>query len=470
MSWFWRGFQSAVFYYVSCAPCTQRAYRRKRRKDIARSKAARDMEDGLYPHPAPFSTNQYWQEEMALGPGPPRKKKDMDRKRGRDSAQMSQRDLTTGNSARTGTSSADTIIAKISTEESVEVEQERRSGDGWNRRRYQREDEDLWGADSVYDPQPGDKNYYVAKNPAVNDLHPPVVSTQPTHRSETRWMLQPPPSARVMEGKERANRSRSGSGGSNSSSKREVGLDRQLGERIMEEKRRKGQTPEPQPEMSRVTSTESRTSNGTARGQRHDRDHPPQTSKDAGSSTESLSTSRSKKPVLPPLISIPTDDPYTPGVSPTHQSPISQKPPTQTFTGKLAAQHPCPPHQPQLSTIVSSTNNPKAHLSPTATSPSRSTQAQNHLLRPPLVPSQSRSTSSLRALQELTSPSNALNMPRPSSEGAPTETHVDLPNPDENETRELVELPSVESFWPPPSIEAGRGVGGKRAERWSMDL
>ncbi|KAL9582365.1 MAG: hypothetical protein Q9212_003345, partial [Teloschistes hypoglaucus] len=264
MSWFWRGFQSAIFYYVSCAPCSKIAYHRKRRKEIARSKEEREIEEGLYPDPAPFSTNQYWREEMALGPGPPRKKKDIDRKRGRDSAQVSKRDLTTGSSGGTGTSSADTVVAKISTEESEGVEQESRDGDGWNRKRYQREDEYLWGADSVDDHEPGDKNYYIARNPAVNDLHPPVVSTQPTQRSETRWMLQPPPPARVMEGKERANRPRSGSGGSNGSSKRAaVGLGRQLGERMMEQKRRKGQTPpEPKrPGMSRGTSYESGNSN-----------------------------------------------------------------------------------------------------------------------------------------------------------------------------------------------------------------
>lgn len=32
MAWFWRGFQSAVFYYVSCAPCSKLAHQRKRHK------------------------------------------------------------------------------------------------------------------------------------------------------------------------------------------------------------------------------------------------------------------------------------------------------------------------------------------------------------------------------------------------------------------------------------------------------
>ncbi|KAL8718757.1 MAG: hypothetical protein Q9225_004154 [Loekoesia sp. 1 TL-2023] len=224
MSWLWRGFQSAVFYYVSCAPCTQLAYRRRRRKGAARLKLEKEMEEGLYPHPSPFSTNIYWRKEMALGPGPPRKKKDRDKERqqksrGRGPNEECQRDLVTGSSVGTGTSSADTVVASSSVQGVVEPEQERRSGDDWNRRRYQREDEFLWGIDNV--SEVGD-NYCTARNPAVNDLHPPVVSTQPTHRSETRWMLQPPPSAKVMEGKERANRSRSGSGGSNGSSRRDA--------------------------------------------------------------------------------------------------------------------------------------------------------------------------------------------------------------------------------------------------------
>ncbi|KAL8866898.1 MAG: hypothetical protein Q9174_006012, partial [Haloplaca sp. 1 TL-2023] len=233
MSWFWRGFQSAVFYYVSCAPCNALAYRRRRRKDITRSNAEEhDLEEGTYQHPGAFKTNRFWDEEITMGPGPPRKKKDLERqrRRGQDSIEGSQRDLATGNSGGTGISSADTIVvAKVPTEErgAAEVEQEKKimNGEDWNRRRYQREDEYLWGNDNICEDQPGDKHYYIARNPAVNDLHPPVVSTQPTHRNETRWMLQPPPSARVMEGKERANnnRARSGTGesdGSNASSRR----------------------------------------------------------------------------------------------------------------------------------------------------------------------------------------------------------------------------------------------------------
>ncbi|KAI4113237.1 MAG: hypothetical protein LQ338_008212 [Usnochroma carphineum] len=425
MSWFWRGFQSAVFYYVSCAPCTKLAYRRRRRKGAARAKLEKEMEEGLYPHPSPFSTNIYWREEMALGPGPPQKKRDRDKERQQRSGRKgdSRRDLVTGNSVDTGTSSADTVVARNSLQGVAEMEQERRSEEGWNRRRYQREDEFLWGIDTgSEDGHPFEGTYSAARNPEVNDLHPPVVSTQPTHRSETRWMLQPPPSAKIMEGKKRANRSRSGSGGSNGSSRRgEIGLGRQIGERLVEGKRRKGQAPEPTPEsaaMSRATSRESGRSNNMAEGQRHDRDFPPpaRVSTDTASSTTPINIS-TDEPNPPPQIPVPGND-------------LHQRPPLQTIISSAATTH-----------------------------------------RPPLL--QTTSTSSLRALQELTSPSTALNA-RPVS----AIEQARLPPADEKEDREL-EIPAVESFWPPPDgggsgmgqrVGVGGALGVERRERWSCGV
>ena len=70
-----RGVQSAVFHYASCAPCTGYSDGRKRRKA---AKAARKVREKLeleqpdaYHHPEPTGTNIYWQEEIAMGPGPP---------------------------------------------------------------------------------------------------------------------------------------------------------------------------------------------------------------------------------------------------------------------------------------------------------------------------------------------------------------------------------------------------------------
>ncbi|KAI4120658.1 MAG: hypothetical protein LQ347_007056, partial [Umbilicaria vellea] len=249
MAWFWRGFQSAVFYYVSCAPCSKLAHQRKRHKEAQRAKANAlngTEESELYCNPTPFSTNKYWRDEIMLGPGPPPKK---ERKSG------NRRDL---NSAGQNSSNGSSTVVGVPSEEVLEGTEGRTSGEGWNRKRYQREDELLWGLDGPEDDSdrmPGlsrtittrsGGNYYVARNPAVNDLHPPVVSSAPAHRRETKWMLQPPPSAKVMEGKEKANRSRSGSGGSNGSSKRNVdsmSLGRQIGERSVEEKVKRGERP-----------------------------------------------------------------------------------------------------------------------------------------------------------------------------------------------------------------------------------
>jgi len=146
------------------------------------------------------------------------------------------------------------------------TEGSRISGEGWNLKRYQREDEGLWGidfhapgqrfkeaigkageaasrliesrltrSDGGVDLNPG--TYYGGRNPPVNDLHPPVVSTQPTSRDETRWMLQPPPSAKIMEGKERVVRNRADSNGS-SRSRRGVGepLSRQVTGKLVDAK------------------------------------------------------------------------------------------------------------------------------------------------------------------------------------------------------------------------------------------
>ena len=287
MSWFWRGFQSAVFYYLSCAPCAKIASQRRRRKGAQRAraeKAATELEQGIYRHPSPFSTNIYWREEMVLGPGPPQRKGNRDRDKGKAESSRQLRSGGAGSSALTGTSSADTIVEG----ETVihEAEPDRPSGEGWNRRRYQREDEMLWGIDGksvsevISRSGSGSGSYCVARNPAVNDLHPPVVSTQPTHRSETKWMLQPPPSARIMEGKERATRSRSGSGvssKSDSSRKRDdMSLGRRVGERLMEEKVKRGEHPPESASASnsllRLPSRESVRSEIRPQGQRHDRD------------------------------------------------------------------------------------------------------------------------------------------------------------------------------------------------------
>jgi hypothetical protein len=102
----------------------------------------------------------------------------------------------------------------------------------WNWKRYEREDEVLWGFgermtrmwNRAVHPESGDDqedegsprrrrraptnesdryDYHRARNPELNELHPPVVSQLPATRDQAAWMMLPPPSAAVMAGKKR---------------------------------------------------------------------------------------------------------------------------------------------------------------------------------------------------------------------------------------------------------------------------
>jgi hypothetical protein len=259
--------QSVFYYVMACSTCRKCATRRKQKKSAASEKKNKDLYErdnpDVYHHPSPFTTNIYWHEEMQLGPGPPPQ-------RGGNSRTGSQRVLT-GASGGPGSSQASSSQGNASVDGGVHTTHDHLSNDSnWNRRRYQREDERLWGQNlsdeeeedqKDQDERRGSKttrllshipggvrrsnSYYTARNPPVNELHPPVVSTPPTHPKETEWMLQPPPHARVMSGQQRANastggRSRSVSGGS-SRLGTEMALGRVIGDKLMEEKLRRGE-------------------------------------------------------------------------------------------------------------------------------------------------------------------------------------------------------------------------------------
>lgn len=75
-NWFWRGTQSAIFYYASCTPWVEFKHNRKRRKEAAESHRKRReiiaKQPGVIPQPAPFETNEGWTEEILRGPHPPK--------------------------------------------------------------------------------------------------------------------------------------------------------------------------------------------------------------------------------------------------------------------------------------------------------------------------------------------------------------------------------------------------------------
>lgn len=309
--------RSVWFYYISCTPCRKVGHRRETRKEAERErdlKARLEMEQpGLYRHPNPENTNQYWMEDINMGPNLPkrgasrgasqntsqRKLKSSSTEAGteRPTAPSSPIDRRTSISSSTQFHSAETagsptVVAdelEIRTTMSMSVTDSQDLD--WNRKRYDREDEELWGhgmynkagqrlrevitkgrdtAGRLFEAGrvPKDRevteekrsNFYSApRNPPVNDYHPPVVSSRPASKHEYRWMLQPPPPAKVMEGKVPV--SRSGSQTSvasrrttavSAASKEELGLGRLVGEKLVKDKIRKGEMPN-ETELSAIT-------------------------------------------------------------------------------------------------------------------------------------------------------------------------------------------------------------------------
>jgi hypothetical protein len=273
------GIQSVVFYVLSCSACSKISHRQKAKSEAKRERAEKKKletdQPGLYHHPSPFNTNPYWDEEITLGPGPPSRKT--------GSKNTSSRALHTAGHASSIAASDVAPSSQAPSSPTIVPEDQRLSGDDWNRKRYQREDEELWGVDTIKAGQRRVRDafataqfsvgsklrameerlgkfgtvkeedthpYYVSRNPPVNDLHPPVVSSHPFQKGGMRWMMQPPPSASVMSGKQHPSsasnisitRSRSGSRAS-TVPPGTPNLNRQVTGRAVEEKLRRGETP-----------------------------------------------------------------------------------------------------------------------------------------------------------------------------------------------------------------------------------
>ncbi|KAK7426362.1 hypothetical protein QQZ08_007117 [Neonectria magnoliae] len=255
-------FQSAVFYIVACTPCAKVRHRQKAREQAKKErqeKARLEVDQpGLYQHPSPFNTNPYWQEEITMGPSLPKKSASKNSSQrgltssGGDSCALSMSEQTNVGGSRLNIAPSTTVV----------TEEDDGLSDDWNRRRgYQREDEELWGQWSgqkfmeaiskardsagrliestlrIDNKEVTDEDrrdfYFTPKNPPINDYHPPVVSSKIPSKNAHRWMLQPPPPAKIMEGKIPV--SRAGSSGSKSSGKTLIGEDVQLG-RLVHEK------------------------------------------------------------------------------------------------------------------------------------------------------------------------------------------------------------------------------------------
>ncbi len=239
-----------------------------------------EQPDSYYHHPSPFMTNVYWSEEIQIGPGPPPRRSG---KKSRDDALRTVNTAGTQSSVGSNTGSSLDFNGFGPTDamdptHMLAMEADGFSDANWNRRRYQREDEELWGlrslasrshvvprrvlgrsatghdgAGTAAGSRSASESYYFSRNPPVNDLHPPVVSKPSPNPQHTRWMLQPPPSAKVMSGKVRAfDRSRSDSAASNPGG-RKVSQTSTAGQKDLERKA-KGSDGQPSRTSSRISS------------------------------------------------------------------------------------------------------------------------------------------------------------------------------------------------------------------------
>ncbi len=309
--------QSAIFYILACTPCAKVRHRHKAKQQAKKEREEKmriEMEQPhLYRHPDPFSTNPFWQEEIDMGPSLPKKKggskNPSNSQRGLTSAGTQGESITTrasstaeisnpgsaiqNPSAREPPTTASTAGVPLTTAQSTPTvmfeDTSSEVTEDWNHKRYQREDEELWGHEfsrtgqrlmdaikqagtsagrymesklgMAADRQVTDTdrvNFYTPPpptNPPVNDYHPPIVRSRPAHKDGYQWMLQPPPPAKVMEGKIPVSRSASvASAQSRRTTATEiVSLGRRVGEKAMEARIRKGET-QPRPSTARTKS------------------------------------------------------------------------------------------------------------------------------------------------------------------------------------------------------------------------
>ncbi|KAI1272722.1 hypothetical protein F5Y07DRAFT_412218 [Xylaria sp. FL0933] len=238
--------QSLVFYVVACSPCHQAIHQRHLKQEAKKQREAQQAEraHGGYQQPEPFTTNPYWSEEISMGPHIERKKYKSASQRGLTSAGGDTVSvLTKENEKPTSSIGQGSIISitKVDTPSSIDESGYQSSRDmttdlphNWNHKRYQREDEELWGSelsrtghklmdaikhagssagrfiesslnkdankiDDDDDDYEGSR-YFLPVNPPVNDYHPPIVRRTP-FKGAVQWMVQPPPPAKLMEGK-----------------------------------------------------------------------------------------------------------------------------------------------------------------------------------------------------------------------------------------------------------------------------
>ncbi|KAF4547492.1 Hypothetical protein D9617_41g062430 [Elsinoe fawcettii] len=244
-----RGIQSAIFYYLSCAPCTEARTRRKRRQeaDLLRKEKealdARDQAEGLnqYAHPLPSTTNPAWGLEIAIGPSkeskaaarqsksraketPPRSSGSTSKSEGKDSKSRSTPDLSLDDRVRWADSFQRNCRIKPPTkantfpqdrphsnlspldESREELDYDRPSPKSSHENASPTASSSASASINPQRPAPTklattslSSPAWPYQHPPINDLHPATV-TKYDSALDVSWMLAPPPSAKVMRG------------------------------------------------------------------------------------------------------------------------------------------------------------------------------------------------------------------------------------------------------------------------------
>lgn len=273
-----RGIQSAIFFYLSCAPCAEYRYRKKRKQEAVRNRAEREELEAempnLYRHPSPSSTNPFWKAEIELGPRPPprgkkrsptvddtRRLKSSGTHRSSDSHDRPSFDLQRSISQDSRYDSKLRVMHPAL--DDPNLLRPSRSTRSAARPFTAPDASETIAVPSRLRTKRSNMSETVRthRHPAVNDLHPPV-APRVSSRDDVSWMLQPPPTADVMAGKQLTSRSRSDSNSSRRSMTTASLISRQVSLKVPQEPIREDDAGSPFDKAD---------TNGSEPGQDHDR-------------------------------------------------------------------------------------------------------------------------------------------------------------------------------------------------------
>ncbi|KAF2154892.1 hypothetical protein K461DRAFT_103947 [Myriangium duriaei CBS 260.36] len=217
-----RGIQSAIFYYISCAPCAEARHRKKRRRDADLARLEKEaLEAGgsgaayQYQHPLPSNTNPAWDLEIAIGPSKESKAAAKLKLKKEKEAEAPPR--SSGSTSKSEKTKLPSTISDPEPDHQAKVLWASSFQRNYLESALPIPEKTLSRPSSrVQSPtmpapvltptssrtatsRTAASSWLSPKHPPVNDLHPSTV-TRYDSPAEISWMLEPPPPARVMRG------------------------------------------------------------------------------------------------------------------------------------------------------------------------------------------------------------------------------------------------------------------------------